>query len=234
MAAAMKNENKAAPRSRGKKGSRSSRPGPGRPTPQQAEQRNLELLDNALDLFLDKGFERTTMEGIAASVGMAKRTVYTLYGDKKSLFKASLHRAINEWIVPVEALRAAETDDLEETLLRIGQILVDNMMTPEGMRLLRITNAEATRMPEISAYTNEQGTGPTLAYLAELLDRRIRAAHNKPKDVDEAAMAFLTLVVGGPANQSAWGIPMEQERLNEHTQYSVRLFLHGLLSDKVE
>jgi len=209
-----------------------TRPGPGRPTRQQAAERNLQLLDRALDLFFENGFERTTMEGIAASVGMAKRTVYALYGDKQTLLKASLHHAINEWIVPVDRLRAVETDDLEETLTAIGQILVDNIMRPEGMRLLRVTNAEAGHMPEISAYSYEQGTAPTLAFLTELFARRLRPPRGKKADSHEAALAFLSLVVGGPANLSAWGLPMTDEAIRKHTGYCVRLFLHGVLSGR--
>ncbi|MFV8819838.1 TetR/AcrR family transcriptional regulator [Haliea sp. E17] len=205
---------------------RPSRPGPGRPTRQQARQRNLELLDLALDQFLQKGYERTTIEGIATSVGMAKRTVYTLYGDKKTLFKAALERAINEWIMPVEELRALETDNLEETLLSIGQLLVDNVMTPAGLKLLRITNAEANHMPEISAYTYEQGTGPTLEFLSAMFARRLKLA---APVADEAALSFLYLVVGGPASLSMWGVPMDKRRIRQHTDYSVRLFLHGIL-----
>ena len=85
---------------------------------------------------------------------MAKRTVYLRYGNKTRLFKASLQRAIEEWIVPVDRLRAAETDDAEETLLRIGQLLVANILSPAGLRLMRITNAESARMPEIGAFTS--------------------------------------------------------------------------------
>ncbi len=213
-----------------KKPAKRNRPGPGRPTREQAEERNLELLDKALDLFLEKGFERTTIEGVAASVGMAKRTVYSLYGDKKSLFKASLERAIADWIVPVDKLRAAESDDLEKTLLSIGNLLVDNMLQPEGLRLLRITNAEAYHMPEIGAFTYEQGTGPTLEYLSDLFTRRLRPRGKKLKNAEEAALAYLFLVVGGPANSTAWGVPMDPREIVRHTRYCVRLFLHGIES----
>lgn len=207
-------------------------PGPGRPTREQAEQRNLELLDKALDLFLENGYERTSMEGIAAAVGMAKRTVYAQYSDKKTLFMASLKRAIDDWIVPVEILRAAETDDFEETLQSIGRILVANIITEEGLRLLRITNAEANRMPEISQYTFQQGTGPTLAYLSELFLRRSPRAIAL-EDAHEAALVFLYLVVGGPASMKAWGVAGDVEQINRHTRFSVSLFLHGLLSDRL-
>ena len=60
----------------------------GRPTREQAEARHNELLEAALDHFLDKGFEVATIEAIAQSVGMTKRTVYARYPDKIALFRA--------------------------------------------------------------------------------------------------------------------------------------------------
>ncbi|HTV95143.1 MAG TPA: TetR/AcrR family transcriptional regulator [Steroidobacteraceae bacterium] len=211
-----------AARSTSKDGSK-LRQGPGRPTLS-----NEELLDKAVDLFLEKGFERTTIDAITASAGMAKRTVYLRYGDKTALFKAALQRAIEEWIVPVERLRAAESDDVEDTLLRAGQILVENLMSPAGLRLLRLTNAESARMPEIGAYTTRRGTEPTIAYLADLIQRRIpfRSDIASP---EEAAFAFLYLVACGPATMAAWGLVLDKAAIDRHTQYCVRLFLYGLL-----
>jgi TetR/AcrR family transcriptional regulator, mexJK operon transcriptional repressor len=197
--------------------------GPGRPTLS-----NEELLDKALDIFLEKGFERTTIDAITASAGMAKRTVYLRYGDKTALFKAALEQAIDAWIVPIERLRAVESDDLEETLLKVGQMLVANLMRPAGLRLLRITNAESGRMPEIGAYTYQHGTGPTLAYLVDLFRRRVRVGAEFT-DAQEAAFSFLNLVVSGPPTMKAWGVALDEAAVDRHTRYSVRLFLHGLL-----
>jgi AcrR family transcriptional regulator len=214
----------AAVSARGKsKSSPKLRQGPGRPTLS-----NEELLDKALDLFLEKGFERTTIDAITASAGMAKRTVYLRYSDKTALFKAALQRAIEDWIVPVERLRAAESDDVEDTLLRVGQILLENLMAPAGLRLLRITNAESARMPEIGAYTHQNGTAPTIAYLADLIQRRIPFRADIA-DAQEAAFAFLYLVACGPATMAAWGVVLDNAAIDRHTQYCVRLFLYGLL-----
>ncbi len=205
------------------RGSSKLRQGPGRPTLS-----NEELLDKAVDLFLEKGFERTTIDAITASAGMAKRTVYLRYGDKTALFKAALQRAIEDWIVPVDRLRAAESNDIEETLLKVGQILVENLLAPAGLRLLRLTNAESVRMPEIGAYTTQHGTEPTIAYLADLIQRRIpfRSDIANPQ---EAAFAFLYLVACGPATMAAWGLVLDKSAIDRHTQYCVRLFLYGLL-----
>lgn len=202
---------------------------PGRPTRSHAEARNSELLDVALDLFLEHGFERTTIEAITSAVGMAKRTVYARYGDKQTLFRTALERAIDDFVVPVEKLRAAESEDFEETLNAIGHILVANILTREGLRLLRITNAESGRMPEIGEYTLRSGTGPTLAYLADLFQRRLPQRFSSSEQAEDIAYAFLNLVVGGPANRVAWGVKLDSEQIERQTQANVRLFLHGIL-----
>jgi len=196
---------------------------PGRPTLS-----NEELLDKALDLFLERGFEGTSIEAICSTAGMAKRTVYARYGDKTTLFKAAISRAIEEWIVPVARLREAETGNFEEDLLTIGRILVTNLMSPAGLRLLRLTNAVSGSMPEIGAYNVDIGTGPTLGYLADLFRRHCSSASEGFPEADDAAQAFLYLVVGGPTNAAAWGVPMDAEQVERDTRYNVRLFLHGL------
>jgi AcrR family transcriptional regulator len=201
-----------------------ARRGPGRPTLS-----NEQLLDTALDLFLERGFERTSIEAICAAAGMAKRTVYARYGDKTTLFRAALTRAIEEWIVPIDRLRALETDDLEETLLGIGQVLVANVMSPAGLRLLRLTNAESVHMPDVAIFNVQRGTEPTLAYLADLFHRRLGQDGNGVANADEVAAGFLNLVVGGVASNAAWGMVLPQEAIDRHTSYSVRLFLYGLL-----
>ena len=42
-------------------------------------------------------------------------------------------------------------------------------------------------------------------------------------------MAFLYLVVGGPASLSAWGIVLDEKSIDKRTRYCVHLFMHGLL-----
>jgi TetR/AcrR family transcriptional repressor of mexJK operon len=199
-----------------------------KPATRRARRRSLsneEFLDKALDLFLEQGFDRTSIEAITAAVGMSKRTVYLRYGDKASLFKAALQRAIDEWVIPVDRLEAMETVDLEQTLQAIGQVLVDNILSPAGLRLLRLTNAVSLHMPEFGAYSVERGSDRTLSYLAGLLRRHLE----RDSEADDAAEAFLHLVVGGPANAAAWGVVRDKAAIDRRTRYSVSLFLHGLL-----
>jgi TetR/AcrR family transcriptional regulator, mexJK operon transcriptional repressor len=208
----------------------SSRPGAGRPTREQAEQRHVELLDLALELFLEKGFELVTIDAVAAAVGMTKRTVYGLYEDKRALFKAAVQRAIERWIVPTEALRAVETDDLETTLKAIARIRLANAISPAGLRLLRVINAESYRFPEIPKLAYEQGQRPTIDYIADLLRRRHRAGEIKITRPELAAISFLGMVVGPMSRGMGWTGQRDApgaDEIEDRIRYSVRLFLDG-------
>lgn len=198
--------------------------GPGRPSLS-----NEELLDKALDLFLEQGFERTSIDAITAAAGMAKRTVYLRYGDKKSLFQAALRRAIEDSQVPIEDLRTLESEDIEKTLLDVGRTLVANVTSPASLRLHRIQNAESGRMPEIGAAIYRQGTERLIGYVADLLRRRIGPDTVAMSEWNEAAIAFMYLVVCGPPTMTVYGVPLDKDWIETHTRYCVRLFLHGLL-----
>jgi TetR/AcrR family transcriptional regulator, mexJK operon transcriptional repressor len=204
-------------------------PGPGRPTAKQVKLRHQELLIEALDLFAEHGVDRTSVDAIVATVGMAKRTFYTRYGNKLVLFKAALERAIDDWIVPIEQLKAVETDDLEESLVRIARILIDNVLSPAGLRLQRITNAEAWRVPGLALYSVNQGTEPTAAYLVDLFRRHQSSARTVIADPKQAAQAFVNLVIGTPASMSAWGAELDRRAVEKTARYNIKLFLHGAL-----
>lgn len=202
------------------------RPGPGRPSRAQTEARNRELLDRALDLFLERGFDGTTIEAVIDAVGMSRRTVYSRYGDKLGLFKAALERAIDDWVVPEVELRAAECDDIALTLLAVARLMVANVRSPPGVRLARIANAEVHRMPDIGAYLWERTAEVALAYLTDLFARRLWPTAPARSVVDDTAMAFLILIVEGSFQMTAWEKSGSDE-FDRQVEFRVRLFLEG-------
>ncbi|MET1754487.1 TetR/AcrR family transcriptional regulator [Novosphingobium sp. RD2P27] len=206
-----------------------ARPRQGRPTREQARQRIEQLLDRALEMFLESGFELTTVEAIAASVGMTKRTVYARFTDKRELFRAAVMRAIDRWSVPASVLRDAETDSLKETLTAFTRIRMESALTPIGVRLSQITNAEAYRFPEIKRWVYEKGTLPALLFLADLLRRHAPAGSLDIERSEELALAYITLA-SGPARSASSGGSMKQEEREERIRLYVTLFLGGVWS----
>jgi TetR/AcrR family transcriptional regulator, mexJK operon transcriptional repressor len=179
-------------------------------------------------MFLDQGFEQTTLEAIATSLGMTKRTIYARYADKAALFKAAVQQAIERWIMPREKLDALDTDDLEGTLLAVAHIRIAHVLTPDGLRMQRILNAESYRFPEISLSAYEKGSRPVIEFLAEVLARHHARGAIQVERPQLAATVFLGMVVGAPTRRIASGLPLTAAEIEDRVTYSVRLFLDGI------
>lgn len=202
--------------------------GAGRPTTEQAEARHEELLDAALDLFLEHGFELTTIEMIAARINMTKRTVYARYADKASLFRGAVQRAIEQQIVPRRVLEGFDNGDLTETLASIARLRIGQVMTPNGLRLQRIINTESYRFPEIFTANYEQSARPVIDFVAGLLDRAIAARQIAPTDSALAASAFMSMVISGQVRAIASGRVLTKTEIDQKIYFTVRLLLDGL------
>lgn len=199
----------------------------GRPTKAQAEARHAELLDSALDHFLERGFEQATVEAIATSVNMTKRTVYTLYPDKVALFRAAVNRVIENLAVSEAELQATEADTLEATLENIAWTRVTRAMNPQGLRLQRIINTESYRFPDIFMASYEKGALPVSEFLAGLLRRETAAGRLAVDDPEMTAGLFLTMVVSGPVRLIVSGNALTHDDITRRVRAAVRLFLDG-------
>lgn len=179
-------------------------------------------------MFLENGFQLTTMEGVAAAMGMTKRTIYARYEDKAALFLATVQRAIDRTMTSVEELRAAETEDLEATLIAIGRMRIADLSRPEGVRLRRIINTESYRFPQIFSMSYEQGAKPVITFLTDLFRRHDNAGAICAGQPDMAANIFMSMVVGGPVRLLVSGNPMSSTEIDDWVSAAVRLFLNGI------
>jgi TetR/AcrR family transcriptional repressor of mexJK operon len=206
------------------------RPKAGRPTRDQAQARHVAMLDSALDHFLTLGFEQTTIESVARSVGMTKRTIYARYPDKVALFHAAVGLAIDRFAVPPEQIEATERGDIEQTLMALAWLRIEQVMTPNGLKLQRIINTESYRFPEILADSYEIGAGPSVRFLAGLLARETAAGRLAVHEPERAAVVFLSMVVSGPVRTIVIGNQLSRDEIEGRLRYAVRLFLDGARS----
>src|SRR5262245_57503952 len=82
------------------------------------ERRRPQVLDAALGLFLEHGYEGTSMEAIAREAGVTKPVVYACFASKDELFRGLLARE-EERILDEIRQAFADTDlsDPEPTLI---------------------------------------------------------------------------------------------------------------------
>src|SRR5262245_52983757 len=81
------------------------------------ERRRPKVLDAALGLFLEHGYEGTSMQAIADRAGVTKPVVYACFPGKDELFRALLAREEERILGEIQAaFRDADLSDPEATL----------------------------------------------------------------------------------------------------------------------
>ena len=63
----------------------------------RSEARPDEVLDAALELFVEKGFAATRVEDIATRAGVSKGTVYLYFPSKEAVLEGLVRRASFRW-----------------------------------------------------------------------------------------------------------------------------------------
>jgi AcrR family transcriptional regulator len=81
------------------------------------ERRRPQVLDAALELFLEHGYDGTSMEAVARAAGVTKPVVYACFPGKEELFRALLRREEERILEEIQtAFEAADLTDPEATL----------------------------------------------------------------------------------------------------------------------
>lgn len=199
----------------------------GRPTREQAETRLAQLLDCALEHFLDKGFDTATIEAIAADVNMTKRTVYARYPDKAALFRAAIRLGTERYAADRATIEATASETLEQTLINIAMLRIALVARPEGMKLQRLINTESYRFPDIFQTYYQIAALPTVQFLADRLEAETRAGRLAIENPLVAANVFMSMVVSGPVRLLLSGNEIPDEQVDERVRFAVKLFLKG-------
>lgn len=107
------------------------------------------ILDVATELFARYGVRAVTMEDIARSAGISKKTIYQEFADKKDLVKVTFARLLEEDRNKIEAL-ADGADDLIEQLILMSRTMRERLSTLNPMVVVEVQKyfPEAWRMFE--------------------------------------------------------------------------------------
>lgn len=110
------------------------------------------IISAARDLFLTEGFDRSSVDAVAAKAGVSKRTVYDYYGDKQSLLVAVVEETGSSVLEMIEqgiTEHLLEFEDLERTLVSFcGHIVASAKGSSDYTALMRLLMLEAANLPE--------------------------------------------------------------------------------------
>jgi TetR/AcrR family transcriptional regulator len=95
------------------------------------------ILDEALHCFADRGYEGTSLNDIAAGVGIKRPSLLHHFPNKEALYTDVFEMLLSEWLEGLEAAMSSTTSgwDKAELVIRAGFELF--AQTPDYVRIMR-------------------------------------------------------------------------------------------------
>jgi TetR/AcrR family transcriptional repressor of mexJK operon len=192
------------------------------------------ILDAASNVFLADGYKAATVDQVAQSAGVAKRTIYNLYVDKAALFRATILRSI----AIADAFTSTLVHDVRTVvdpvaeLPRIGTRLAEAVLTQSVLPLRRLLVMECRAFPDLAAEYRERAPEAVLRALAGLFADLGRAGHLVIGDPVVAAEHFAFLVIGADLDRGMFG-PQEPnaDGIRTRSAAGVAAFLRAYAPD---
>lgn len=153
------------------------------------------ILAAASRLILELGFERATVERIAAAAGVSKLTVYSHFADKEGLFVALIAAKCDEHFEAREFVELAPLGP-HEALTRIATAFLGLMFHHDVIALHRVLMTGASAHTHMNEVFWSAGPLPTLTALARLLERFNNEGAMQIAAPNRAADQFFSMLKG--------------------------------------
>jgi AcrR family transcriptional regulator len=182
----------------------------------------------ALMLFASDGYERTSVDAIAAEAGVSKRTVYSHYGDKETLFLSVVRDTYEAMLARIGEIvgRVVWERDLRAALIScMTEVTRSVIRSPERSTLVRLLMAEAPHFPDLIEMLHARQITPLVAAPLENLTAAGRLAG---QDGRQAAEHLMALTFGQVSNRSLMGtVPLSDDEAGRIVQSGVQAFLRA-------
>jgi TetR/AcrR family transcriptional regulator, mexJK operon transcriptional repressor len=152
----------------------------------------------ATRLFLEKGYQGTSVDDIAAAARVSKRSVYNNFGDKQRLFTEIVLGASPTAADFTERLVAdlTEATDVPAALYTLARRQLGTVAQPAVLRLRRLIILEATRFPELADEYFRRAPGRVLDALTAAFTRLHERGELRAPEPRLAAEHYSYLVLG--------------------------------------
>ncbi len=196
------------------------------------QDRPQELLDAALELFVEKGFAATRSEEVAARAGVAKGTLYLYYPSKEELLKAVIRQSLGLQI-SAAAETVAQFEGPSATLL--SEVLAawwQRVFDSPTSGVFKIVITEVRNFPEIADFYRQEVVEPGNQLIGRILERGIARGEFRSVDLRSTVLSLILPMVMTCLHKHSLGACGAQDPLIDPKQFirqHIELVLHGLL-----
>ncbi len=200
------------------------------PRQRRKQARPQELLDAALDLFVEKGFAATRSEEVALRAGVSKGTLYLYYPSKEELLKEVVRTNVVNQIAEGSELIQRYEGSTSELLAKVLRLWWDRIGETRASGILKLMMSEARNFPDIAQFYVDEVIRPSQAMLAALLQRGTDRGEFRAVVIPDVVHALVTPLLFLVMNKHSLGACSVGSMLDPKPviEAQIDLVLHGL------
>ena len=150
-----------------------------------------ELLEAALDIFVEKGFAGTRVEEVALRAGVSKGTLFLYFASKEELFKAVVREYVGSHLRAGLELLAVRQEPAAELLAYcLGQWWLRYGAT-KASGITKLMMSEAANFPELARFYQQEVVQPGRALIRGVLQRGVDSGEFVIDDIDNAVFVVM-------------------------------------------
>ena len=192
----------------------------GRIPASEVDDRKDRILDSATEVFLEAGFNRSTVTAIAKKAGCSLETLYTAYPTKEAMFEALITRkasGVFEAVGPLSPER-----DVREVLVRYATEMLALMAKPDTKGLHRLVIGESRAFPEVAKKFWKEGYARGIQVLREYFMAKEGLKAFDLRNPDKAAEVFMAILLGDMCMRSTLGMKTQTETKKQQEEWAER------------
>lgn len=159
------------------------------------EARPGELLDAALDLFVEKGYAATRVDDVAARAGVSKGTLFLYFPSKEELFKAVVRENIAgrfpEWNAEVDQFQGSTADMLRYCYT----VWWERIGATRASGITKLMLCEACNFPQITQFYQREVVAQGQQLIRRILQRGVDRGEFRALNLDYAVYAVLSPMI---------------------------------------
>lgn len=164
---------------------------PTRTRQRRKETRPQELLDAALELFVEKGFAATRSEEVAHRAGVSKGTLYLYYPSKEELFKAVVRQKLSNLIAEGQDLVGSFDGSTSELLRALMEIWWERFGATPAAGIHKVVIAEVRNFPDLAQFYTDEVILPADRLFSSAVERGVARGEFRSLPVHEVAHALM-------------------------------------------
>ena len=142
-----------------------------------------ELLDAALDLFVEKGFAATRAEEVAQRAGVSKGTLFLYFATKEDLFKEVVRSNISSHYPAWHETLQAFTGTTPDMLRLCVQGWWASVGATKASGISKLMVSEGANFPDLSTFYHHEVIEPGNALIRSILQRGVDRGEFGPIDM---------------------------------------------------